>query len=336
MPGDWATPRKKIIVLAPVRNEAWILEGFLQTTLAWADHIVVSLQDSNDGTEAILSKYPEVQVIANSSKAYNEAENRRQLLAAARSYGSSHVIISLDADERMTANIMERGVLDRLRSLPVGTGINVNFANVCPEAQDYWEAPLDPIGFVDDGREPDNDLPIHFPRTCFSRFDQIASFDDLKILHLQYLDSQRTLSKHRWYQMWEWIHMPETQPLYLFRKYHHVMSIPKSAFKHLPSNWVEGYKEIGLDPFKFKVDESFWWDAEAAVWLRENKPGFFSRVALDDYELVGTELRSLFDRLMFSYLRLTQPAYKSAAGGFIYLALTALDRILAAFWKRNV
>ena len=38
--------RPTLVVLTPVRNEAWILRAFLEATSLWADHIIIADQMS--------------------------------------------------------------------------------------------------------------------------------------------------------------------------------------------------------------------------------------------------------------------------------------------------
>ena len=46
-----------VIALAPVRNEAWILERYLRCAALWADHVVVADQGSDDGCREIAAAH---------------------------------------------------------------------------------------------------------------------------------------------------------------------------------------------------------------------------------------------------------------------------------------
>ena len=61
-----------IICLTPVRNEAWILDKFLQCTSLWADYIILADQMSTDGSREIALKYPKVILVDNNSATFNE------------------------------------------------------------------------------------------------------------------------------------------------------------------------------------------------------------------------------------------------------------------------
>src|ERR1041384_653068 len=85
--------RPTIICLTPVKNEAWILDRFIQCASVWADHIVIADQGSTDGSREIASKYRKVTLIDNSSPTYNESERQKTLLSAARRFPGPRLLI---------------------------------------------------------------------------------------------------------------------------------------------------------------------------------------------------------------------------------------------------
>ncbi len=48
------TDKPVLICLTPIRNEAWILERFLQCASLWADYIIIGDQNSDDGSREIV------------------------------------------------------------------------------------------------------------------------------------------------------------------------------------------------------------------------------------------------------------------------------------------
>ena len=48
------------IVMTPVRNEAWVLRAFLETTSLWADYIIIADQMSTDDSREMAKEYPKV------------------------------------------------------------------------------------------------------------------------------------------------------------------------------------------------------------------------------------------------------------------------------------
>ena len=98
-----------LIVMTPVRNEAWVLHAFLKTTSLWADYIIVADQMSTDGSRDIYPLYEKVIVIDNTNPNFNEAERQSMLVAKAREVvaGRDCILFGLDADEIMPANWRE-------------------------------------------------------------------------------------------------------------------------------------------------------------------------------------------------------------------------------------
>lgn len=89
----------KIIVIAPILNEAWILPFVLKNFSSFADHIIVADQKSIDNTKEICATFPKVKVITNPYNGYTN-EVRFMLLDEARLIpGEGNLIIQLDADE---------------------------------------------------------------------------------------------------------------------------------------------------------------------------------------------------------------------------------------------
>ncbi|HEX9659093.1 MAG TPA: glycosyltransferase family 2 protein, partial [Rhodothermales bacterium] len=70
----------RIVVITPVRDEAWILDRFLWACSQFADHILVLNQGSVDGSAGICAKYAKVTVVENPSAGYGEAERSRLLV----------------------------------------------------------------------------------------------------------------------------------------------------------------------------------------------------------------------------------------------------------------
>lgn len=291
---------------------------------------------SIDNTVNIIKDFPKARVITNYSATYNERENRLELLREARTLGLGNLIVCLDADEVVSPEILRKSVIEGLLNLTPGTAISIPFANVCSNKRHYWEVPMDPIAFVDDGRVADVEAEIHFPRTGVENFERVVRPANLKLIHLQYLDEKRLASKQRWYQAWEYIHTPEVKPLALFRKYHHMHSIPPKRFLQLPEHWVQEYRQAGVDIFNYSQSASFWWDGELTRMLRLRQPGYFNRVDLDTFrEFRETHTRSTWDRLVFQYLRKTQPHYVTLKPTLRYIVLRLLDSAVSLFWPRT-
>ncbi|MDQ5962370.1 MAG: hypothetical protein QG653_177 [Patescibacteria group bacterium] len=88
----------KTIVIAPIKNEAWILPYTLKNFSDFADHVIVADQKSVDNTKEICSKFEKVTVIDNPYNGYTN-EVRFLLLDEARKIPGNNLIVQLDADE---------------------------------------------------------------------------------------------------------------------------------------------------------------------------------------------------------------------------------------------
>src|SRR5437763_8235341 len=97
----------QIIVLTPVRDEAWILKRFLECASLWADHIIIADQSSDDSARAVAHTFPKVTVIENPNHEFSEVARQRLLIEAARRLPGPLLLMALDADEIMSANILD-------------------------------------------------------------------------------------------------------------------------------------------------------------------------------------------------------------------------------------
>ena len=91
--------RPTIVVVTPVRNEAWVMDAFLTCTSSWADFILLADQHSDDGTREIASKYEKVILIDNDLSEMNQAAARELLFREVDKIDGDKIVFALDADE---------------------------------------------------------------------------------------------------------------------------------------------------------------------------------------------------------------------------------------------
>ena len=96
----------RLIALANMKNEEWIIECWLKRTSEFADAIIVLDDGSTDATPDVLKAHPKViKLIQNPpNKPYRMVENRNRLLEAASQFNPEWVFY-LDADEIMDARL---------------------------------------------------------------------------------------------------------------------------------------------------------------------------------------------------------------------------------------
>jgi hypothetical protein len=95
-----------LICLTPIKDEAWILERFLKCASVWADHIIIADQGSKDESKEIACRFPKVTLVENNSKTYNERERQELLIREARKISGPRILMTLDADEFLTADFL--------------------------------------------------------------------------------------------------------------------------------------------------------------------------------------------------------------------------------------
>lgn len=250
-----------LICLTPVKNESWILHRFLKSASLWADHIIIADQNSTDNSREITLQYPKVILIENNAKEYNELERQQLLINKSREIQGKRVIIALDTDEMLTSNFLTSPEWQTIINSPEGTIFQFQWVNILPDMQNYWLVEGKQLGYVDDGFVHQG-IKIHSPRIPTSPNSSIIKLTEIKVLHYQYTDWLRMESKHRWYQCWERINNPSKSAIDLYRQYHHMYSIQKEDIFAIKSEWIQGYKDNGIDVTSTKIDAIYWWDIE--------------------------------------------------------------------------
>ena len=116
----------KIIVVTIVRDEAWTLDRFLQTCSQFADHILVDDDSTGlDRSRAIYTLYPKVTMFDGAGIHFQE--RRKRVFAEARKIpASKRIIIALDSDELLSANLLTSPEWRTVLLSPPGTCIFVH------------------------------------------------------------------------------------------------------------------------------------------------------------------------------------------------------------------
>ena len=131
------------IVMTPVRNEAWVLRAFLESTSRWADYIIIADQMSTDGSREMAIKYDKVILIDNPNPDFNEAERQSMLIDKAREIaaGRDCLLWGLDADEIIAANAFTTHDWQRILNSKPGEVFWFKWAEICPNQKDFWLSP---------------------------------------------------------------------------------------------------------------------------------------------------------------------------------------------------
>lgn len=308
-----------IICLTPVKNEAWILDRFIQCTRMWADHIIIADQGSTDESREIAARYPEVILIENPNPSYDEFYRQELLIKRAREIEGPRLLIAIDADEILSANWKDSPEWKTIQQAKPGTAIYMQWANIAPDMQHCWLSKQVAVGYLDDGR-PHQGHTIHTPRIPISPDTPKIVLQDIKLLHYQYTNWERMKSKQRWYQCWERIHSPKKRPTTLFRQYHTMDTAFEQKLTPIREHWIKGYVETGIDMTSVRIEPTYYWDCEVIRWMQEYGAAYFKKLDIWDVNWVEKaqqcghksaehslrDPRNILDRTILEWLKFTQ------------------------------
>lgn len=323
-----------LIVMTPVRNEAWVLHAFLKTTSLWADYIIVADQISTDGSRDIYPQYEKVIVIDNTNPNFNEAERQAMLINKAREVaaGRDCILFGLDSDEIMPANWRETADGQHILNSVPGDVFWFKWAQLAPDKLHYGDSPFYPWVFHDDGIEPHGNYVrnMHSMRIPYPIEEkQIYYVKDFRVLHCGLLDVERIAAKNRFYQFVDW-EMNHRSPVALGRSYsvHYKRNITHDTQYTLESEAI-------AFPFDFwsliEMHATHTWFDDYIYERINNYPSAVMRrldIWDDDflryYEV--KDPRRCWDKLTHTYLHCTN-TYKHT------LILRAIDKLLKYIYK---
>ncbi len=262
----------RVVVVTPVRNEAWILERFLSVTSRFADYIIIADQRSTDDSRAICSRYPKVTLIDNPTDEFNERDRQLLLLRQARALvPAPRVILALDADEILAANALATPSWRAMLAARPGS-------IVCLERVDLYETPdrcmrhdrLTPLGYVDDGVE-------HAPRDMHSVRVPIPAnaprllLDDIAVLHYSALRPTALAAKLRWYSVIE--NVRGTCPWVFKRRLRYAMHVDFTGAGRLERSrveWFRAWEDAGIDMRSVTEEQYHWYDFEVLRYFKQH------------------------------------------------------------------
>jgi glycosyltransferase involved in cell wall biosynthesis len=272
-----------VICIVPVKNEAWILGNFLTCAQKWADHIIVGDHNSDDGSGGIAQAFG-CQVVPLHDPSYDESIRRRVLIEEARRISQRALIISIDADEMLSANWSKSTEWSLMRRSPPGTSFHFNWLELLPclgRCVVYGMT----AAFVDDGTDYAG-LRMHSPRIPCLAGPQIP-LNDIKLLHYIAIDTKRMLSKHNWYKCLELLEHGE-RAWDMSIKYqdttHKTYDAPVIPVQ---SDWLAGYD--WLNDYRTDVngsarDNVYWWDEEVLKYFDRHGVDKFRRLNIWDVD----------------------------------------------------
>src|ERR1700722_19070133 len=282
--------KPKIIVLTPVRNEAWILPRFLATTSVWADKIIVADQNSTDESVEICQRFDKVVLVRNESPNYDEAQRQLLLIKTARELVSGpRILFALDADEILAANALETAGWQKILEAQPGTAIFMEKPDLYLSAEHCirWRDNPFPIGYVDDG-SAHHPQAIHSVRIPLSENTPRLVLDDIKVLHYACANSSLQKSKMRYYSVVENMAGASTPVKRRLRYRRKFLDNFKPVVEKSERGWFQNWEEKGIDMRNIPACEYTWHDIEI---LRHFSNSGAGRFYWDDIWYVNWEER---------------------------------------------
>lgn len=304
--------RPLMVVMTPVRNEAWVLRAFLESTSKWADYIIIADQMSTDGSREIAQSYEKVILIDNKNPEFNEPERQAMLIAKAREVaaGRDTLLWGLDADEILAANFQETEDWKHIVNSVPGDVFWFKWAEICPDKKHYWLSPTTyfPWLFHDDGKEPHGNYVrnMHSMRIPYPIEEkQMYYVDDFRILHFAYLNPFRVSSKRRFYTLVDW-ELNHRSPISLSRNY------AQTKKKDTLCDLQDDYLRFGFDLWALVDCNNPWCWMDDYVKehisyypvVQTRKLPLWDKYFCDNYQL--DDPRRWIDKIIHSYLASTQ------------------------------
>jgi glycosyltransferase involved in cell wall biosynthesis len=266
----------KIIATVPVRNEAWILPVFLRAMDTIADAILVVDQASTDATPVICRQFAKVIAIHNSSPQYDEAARSQLLLDAARQFDGNNLIITLDADELFSADVLGSAIERLAESLRPGESGELQWIWLwkSPRVFRYdrvaFGANWKPFVFRDDRCSRFEAGVIHQERAPGRIALSRKRFAQPKVLHYQFVDWARALAKQRWYRCLERVMFPAKDPYATNVLYSWFLAGSRQPdLRRVPAEWIDPWRARGVDVDAYTREHLFWYDLEILRMFRQ-------------------------------------------------------------------
>lgn len=331
-----------LIVVTPIRNEAWILDAFLTCTSSWADYIILADQHSTDGTREIAQRYPKVILIDNPTYEWYEMECRRLLLQQANAIPGDKIIFGLDADEFLSEGFEKTKGWQTILTAPTNAIFAFHWLNLYDDGRtiEYspfiaeWACHFAPdVDIVEEYRKREHHA-VHCQRVPCLEDNRATYYEikDIQFVHLAKLNKQRCRNKTDFYAV-TWVDKNPIQTtvinLYRAGKYYpqhlqHIPHAPRLAPIDSDFDCMSLIKPAGIG--------SHYIDEMVQVFQREGTQKFRDLNIWDNPDLIARGVavpkRPIYIRILHAYLSATQDISHYSIIKFIDKALRYLTKKL--------
>ena len=322
-----------LIVMTPVRNEAWVLRAFLEATSLWADHIIIADQMSTDGSREIAKEYPKVILVDNDRKEMHQAATRRLLFEEAKKIEGDKILFALDADEFLAGDFVNSDDWRMILESQPDDAFCWRWMNLNPGRDKcaigpyyYWA--VHASDSLWEGMFPDNYIhEWRLPWPPQATDDNKHELAGLFSIHLAWVNQARQRNKERFYQVSTVAKEPKKSKVGIFRQYHYIetthwLDLPEGPYKFYEDKGRDIWKHVDLN------DEGAYYTAEVLRYFERD--GVRRYAMLDIWEEGWMQRNGLADprtglqKRVLRYLR-------SSSGKMASLRVRVIDKVLKWF-----
>lgn len=307
-----------IIVVTPIRNEAWILDAYLTCTSSWADYIILADQHSNDGSREIAAKYEKVILVDNNLPEMNQAAARELLFREVDKIDGDKVVLALDADEFLSEGFDKTEGWKRI----LQSGPNEIFCfqwlnlygdyhhSVPNDGYMEWGCHFASTTSIADEYVKCERRSVHEMRVPCLASATYININDIAFIHLARLNLDRQKNKEAFYQVSSVAKLQKRMSaVSLFRTYN-FLQFNINTMKRDVVLYVRDSNLDARDLVK-KVDAGqYYIDEMVRIFERDGYKKYLKLDIWDNPYLIERGINPkepLIYRLLFSYLRKTQP-----------------------------
>ncbi len=307
----------KKIVLMPTKNDDWILEKTLPCILLWADFVIIADQNSSDRTLEICKQSPKVKVIQNNN-AFHSTKVRQMLLDEARRIEGKKIIFSIDSDEVLTADVLLPEFWQKMEKYPVGTSFEFQWVQLWRSTDKYrnddsvWSKSYKQFAFMDDRKAMytyEYGVNDHNSRVPTSLVKNSVRLEMPKVLHFQFVNWERMLSKQRFYRVQDFVQTTKKiiDAIRVNKMYYIAKDEAELRLDSVSKEWTQAYQEQGIDLKSVKDEGLFWYDIEVLKWFKQFDANSFLWLDIWDIDWEQKRMLTLEKSREFSLMQIYDP-----------------------------
>lgn len=326
--------RPALIVVTPIRNEAWVLEAFLTCTSSWADRIILADQHSTDGSREIADKYPKVTLVDNDAAEMDQAAARLLLFKEVDKIEGDKIVFALDADEFLSEGFESTEGWKRIMESQPNELFSFQWLNLYGDYNHVvpnlhymeWACHFGPSTRIADLYRQCEDRSVHEMRVPCLSLDQVSYVEipDIKFVHLARLNLIRQKNKEDYYQVSSVAKLKKrVSAVTSFRTYHYAHP-NLNSLKPAATLYAMGSDENMAGMVKLNDFGQYYIDEMKAIFKRDGYDKYLKLDIWDNPYLKAEGIAPkipLKYRVLHAYLRKTQ----FASNRFV---IKAMDKIL--------